>query len=141
MKLRKIYSNLNGQFHNIRFKDGLNVVLAQITDMSKTDKDTHNLGKTLLISVIDFLLLKGINTKRKFFLTKGGFEGQFFMATLSAGLGTVDQLLGALRDHNDVAEYGVELFRQLNHVEISFSSELWKACRMASSLGFIRVDF
>jgi len=78
MKLCKIYSNKKDQFHDIEFHDGLNVILAQIMDKSKTEKDTHNLGKTLLISVIDFLLLKGISNKNKFFLTKGGFDGQIF---------------------------------------------------------------
>ncbi len=87
MKLCKIYSNLDSQFHNIRFHDGLNVILAQITDKSKTEKDTHNLGKTLLISIIDFLLLKGIGQKNRFFLTKGGFEAQFFFGELQLNNG------------------------------------------------------
>ena len=82
MKFSKIYSNKNTQFHNIEFNEGLNVVLAEITDKSKTEKDTHNLGKTLLISIIDFLLLKNISTKSKFFLTKGGFKEQVFFAEL-----------------------------------------------------------
>jgi len=79
MKLCKIYSNDETQFHNIEFQDGLNVILAEITDRSKTDKDTHNLGKTLLISLIDFLLLKQIKDKSKFFLTKGGLRTRFFL--------------------------------------------------------------
>ena len=82
MKLCKIYSNKEDQFHNIEFHDGLNVILAQIIDKSKIEKDTHNLGKTLLISIIDFLLLKGVGQKNKFFLTKGGFEGQSFFGEL-----------------------------------------------------------
>lgn len=36
----------------------------------------------MLIHLIDFLLLKQIRRKRKFFLTKGGFEGQTFFAEL-----------------------------------------------------------
>ena len=87
MKFSKIYSNKNAQFHNIEFYEGLNVVLAEITDKSKTEKDTHNLGKTLLISIIDFLLLKNISQKSKFFLTKGGFEEQVFFAELKLNSG------------------------------------------------------
>ena len=83
MKFSKIYSNKNSQFHNIEFDEGLNVILAEIADKSKTEKDTHNLGKTLLISLIDFLLLKNIGQKSKFFLTKGGFEEQVFFAELN----------------------------------------------------------
>jgi uncharacterized protein YydD (DUF2326 family) len=88
MKFCKIYSNIDEQFHNIEFnEEGLNVILAEITDKSRTDKDTHNLGKTLLISVIDFLLLKNISNKSKFFLTKGGFEEQVFFAELHLNSG------------------------------------------------------
>lgn len=87
MKLCKIYSNNNAQFHNIEFNEGLNVILAKITDKSRTEKDTHNLGKTLLISIIDFLLLKKVNYKEKFFLTKGGFEGQVFFTELELNNG------------------------------------------------------
>ena len=88
MKLSKIYSNDENNFNNIEFNDSLNVIIAEITDKTKTEKDTHNLGKTLLISVIDFLLLKNINNKLKFFLTKGGFEGQVFFAELGLNDGS-----------------------------------------------------
>jgi len=87
MKFCKIYSANNEKFHNIKFHDGFNVILAEITDKSKTEKDTHNLGKTSLISLIDFLLLKEINNKSKFFLTRGGFEGQVFYAELKLNCG------------------------------------------------------
>ena len=87
MKFSKIYSNKNAQFHNIEFYEGLNVVLAEIADKSKTEKDTHNLGKTLLISIIDFLLLKNIRQRSKFFLTKGGFEEQVFFAEIKLNSG------------------------------------------------------
>lgn len=87
MKFSKIYSNENAQFHNIEFYEGLNVVLAEITDKSKTEKDTHNLGKTLLISIIDFLLLDEIDNKSNFFLTKGGFEEQVFFVELKLNSG------------------------------------------------------
>lgn len=80
MNIRKIYADDESRFHNIQFHDGLNVVIAEITDLSKSEKDTHNLGKTLLISIIDFMLLKGTGNKKKFFLTKGGFENQLYFA-------------------------------------------------------------
>ena len=87
MKFCKIYSNKDDQFHNIEFEEGLNVILAKITDKSKADKDTHNLGKTLLIRLIDFLLLKKIPDKSKFFLTSGGFGEQIFFAELKLNNG------------------------------------------------------
>lgn len=82
MKLLKIYSNDEKNFHSIKFNDGLNVIIAEITDKTKTEREIHNLGKTFLISVIDFLLLKNISNKSKYFLTKGSFEGQIFFAEL-----------------------------------------------------------
>ena len=87
MKFSKIYSNKITQFHNIEFNEEVNVILAEIRDKSKTEKDTHGLGKTLLISIIDFLLLKTISRKAMYFLTKGGFEGQVFFAELKLNSG------------------------------------------------------
>ena len=68
MKLCKIYSN--EAFHNVKFSDGLNVIIGNISNRDDTEKDTHNLGKSLLLEIIDFLLLKGIKNKEKYFLTK-----------------------------------------------------------------------
>jgi len=76
MKLSKIYSSQPTLFipiylnHGLRHESGLNVVFAEITKHKDTKKDNHNLGKTILIQLIDFLLLKEISNKNKFFLTK-----------------------------------------------------------------------
>lgn len=67
MKLVRLYANKN--FHNIKFQTtGLNVVLGCITNKNINTKDTHNLGKTLLCDVIDFMMLKQV--KKDFFLKK-----------------------------------------------------------------------
>lgn len=68
MKLSKIYSNK--PFKNVSFHDGLNVIIGKISKRDDTHLDSHNLGKSLLLEVIDFLLLKEITTKEKYFLTK-----------------------------------------------------------------------
>ena len=88
MKIRRIYCSDKDRFHNIVFADGFNVIQAEITDRSDEKKDTHNLGKTLLIHLIDFLMLKKIANKTGFFLTKGGFEGQVFFAELQLNSGS-----------------------------------------------------
>ena len=59
MKLSQLYSNK--KFKNIVFNDGLNLVLAKVTKRQDFNKDSHNLGKTTLIDVIDFMLLKGLD--------------------------------------------------------------------------------
>jgi uncharacterized protein YydD (DUF2326 family) len=88
MKIRRIYCSNKDRFHNTIFVDGFNVIQADITDRSDKKKDTHNLGKTLLIHLIDFLMLKHIENKKRFFLTKGGFEGQVFFAEIQLNSGS-----------------------------------------------------
>lgn len=56
MKLSQIYANK--PFKKIQFNDGFNVILGKVSNPKDKDKDSHNLGKTTLISVIDFMLLK-----------------------------------------------------------------------------------
>jgi uncharacterized protein YydD (DUF2326 family) len=68
MKLSKIYANQ--LFKNIEFNDGLNVIVGEISARENRDLDNHNIGKSLLLEVIDFLLLKKISNKKKYFLTK-----------------------------------------------------------------------
>jgi uncharacterized protein YydD (DUF2326 family) len=57
MKLTKLYTNKPQQFDPVLFVDGLNVVIAEIRMPENKKKDTHNLGKTTLGRLIDFLLL------------------------------------------------------------------------------------
>ena len=60
MKLIRVFSD--GPFKNVKFDEGYNVVLATIYD-KENKKDTHNLGKTSLLVVIDFLLLAKFSIK------------------------------------------------------------------------------
>ncbi|MFH0889320.1 MAG: DUF2326 domain-containing protein [Planctomycetota bacterium] len=63
MKLNKIYSNKD--FHNTKFNLGLSVIYADVK--AKTSPNSsHNLGKSKLIELINFLLLKGITPKEHF---------------------------------------------------------------------------
>ena len=57
MKLRALYSNDDGRFPRIDFREGLNVVFARVRDPRVQNRDSHNLGKTFLIRVLDFALL------------------------------------------------------------------------------------
>ncbi|MDP8237700.1 MAG: DUF2326 domain-containing protein [Candidatus Hatepunaea meridiana] len=68
MKLSKLYSNKPEVFPPIKFLPGLNVILAEIRLPEKQEEDTHNLGKTILGSLIDFCLLAGKD--KSFFLFK-----------------------------------------------------------------------
>lgn len=68
MRLSKVYSNYPRKFRPVTFRDGLNVIMGQVTQPSARDRDTHNLGKTLFAQVIDFCLMKKKNPD--FFLFK-----------------------------------------------------------------------
>lgn len=74
MKLIKVFSD--GPFKNTEFNEGYNVVLAKIHD-KENKKDTHNLGKTSLLVVIDFLLLSKFS-KNSPILTNPIFASQSF---------------------------------------------------------------
>ena len=68
MRLSKIYAHDSKVFAPILFRHGLNVVLAEIRVPENKKKDTHNLGKTTLVRLIDFCLLAGRDAS--FFLFK-----------------------------------------------------------------------
>ncbi|ANJ25783.1 DUF2326 domain-containing protein [Agromyces aureus] len=59
MKLSKLYSNQPDLFRPIEFNPGLNVVLAEIRLPENLNRDTHNLGKTTVGTLIDYCLLSG----------------------------------------------------------------------------------
>ncbi|QUS41858.1 DUF2326 domain-containing protein [Tardiphaga alba] len=65
VQLNRLYSNLNSLFTPIHFnaaKDArlLNVIFAEVRRKKSKKSDSHNLGKTTLIELIDFMLLKEI---------------------------------------------------------------------------------
>ena len=68
MKLSKIYAN-NQKFKPIIFNEGFNVIFANIDNEINQDTgkvQEHNLGKTSLVYLIDFLLLKGVDKNNLF---------------------------------------------------------------------------
>ncbi|WP_073166272.1 DUF2326 domain-containing protein [Tangfeifania diversioriginum] len=81
MKLVRVYSNKN--FINIKMDHHFNVVLARISDMESKD-DAHNLGKTSLVHVINFLLLGKFN---KNFFENELFNGQIFYGEIELNSG------------------------------------------------------
>jgi len=82
MRIVKIYSNKH--FRNIEFNSLFNVVLATIFDKIKK-KDVHNLGKTSLIHVINFLLLGSFD--KKVFGNRNVFAGVIFYGEIELNNG------------------------------------------------------
>ena len=68
MRLSRIYSDREREFPVVNFKEGLNVVKAEIRLPENLAEDTHNLGKTTLGRLIDFCFLSKRNAN--FFLFK-----------------------------------------------------------------------
>ena len=63
MQISRVYSNIPELFTPIQFNygvisDELNVIMGEVRKPSDKRKDYHNLGKTILLSLIDFLMLK-----------------------------------------------------------------------------------
>lgn len=68
MQLNKLYCN-KSNFKHIKFNlNGLNVVYADVKTKLKEKKNSHDLGKTKLAELIDFMMLKEI--KKNHFLLK-----------------------------------------------------------------------
>jgi hypothetical protein len=72
MKLSQLYANTES-FKSIVFNEGMNIILGRVTKKSDLTKDSHNLGKSTLIAVLDFMMLKNID-KSHFFKQ---FEDKF----------------------------------------------------------------
>jgi uncharacterized protein YydD (DUF2326 family) len=68
MNLSRLYSNQRVLFEPIDFVKGLNVVLAEIRLPDNREKDTHNLGKSTLVSLLDFCFIS--KRSKEFFLFK-----------------------------------------------------------------------
>jgi len=69
MKLSRLYSDQPALFVPINFHEGLNVILANIQRSKDPSALGHNLGKSLLIDIIDFGLLKEVK-KEHFFKSR-----------------------------------------------------------------------
>jgi uncharacterized protein YydD (DUF2326 family) len=86
MKLSQLYANK--PFKNIVFNDGINLVLARVTKHLDRNKDSHNLGKTTLIAVIDFMLLKQLSEDHIFKKFHNKFSGYVFYMEIYLNTGS-----------------------------------------------------
>jgi uncharacterized protein YydD (DUF2326 family) len=77
MKIMQIYSNKK-EFKSVKFDEHLNIILGAVKDKKNTESDSHNLGKSTLISLIDFCLLKGRSDSHFLFKNYNLFEEYIF---------------------------------------------------------------
>ena len=78
MKLSKIYSNQDRKFKPIFFNMGLNFIYGDVRYPENKKLDSHNLGKTTLARLLDFMLLAKRNNKSFLFANYDIFESFVF---------------------------------------------------------------
>jgi Uncharacterized protein conserved in bacteria len=104
MKLSKLYCNQPG-FKNIRFNlNGINVVYADVETEIKEKKNSHDLGKTKLAELIDFLFLKTI-TSQHFLLKheKQHFQNHVFYLELLLNSGQYLTIKRAVKNNTKIS--------------------------------------
>ena len=77
MKLSRLYCNDN-RFHDIEFNDGMNIVIGEVSRRIDKGRDSHNLGKSTLVTLLDFMLLKNIDQEHIFKRFSDLFAGHVF---------------------------------------------------------------
>lgn len=82
MKISKLYSNLAQKFNEIKFNEGLNFIYGDVKHPKNHDLDSHNLGKTTLARLLDFMFLARKHKDHFLFKNKGVFEGFIFFLEL-----------------------------------------------------------
>ncbi len=130
MQISRLYSNHDEVFTPIEFNFGedatcLNAVLGEIRHPSDDARDSHNLGKTTLLHLIEFLMLKGMSPGHFLAKNKSLFVGfEFFIeialnsgrfATVRRGVDNPNLVSLALHDEPresfiDVSEDGWDHF-------------------------------
>lgn len=86
MKLSSLYSNKRN-FKRIDFNDGVNIIIGRINNPEIKNTYTHNLGKSLIVKLVDFLLLKE-KINKDFFLKKNSlFKDYVFFLELKLNNG------------------------------------------------------
>jgi uncharacterized protein YydD (DUF2326 family) len=89
MKIIRIYSNME-QFKPITFTEGFNVIYGDVVEKSSRlegKPHEHNLGKTTLVKLIDFMLLKSVSKKSFFNRFSKKFTGWVFFMEIKLNNG------------------------------------------------------
>lgn len=93
MQLSRLYSNIPNVFEPVDFNFGenahiMNVVYGEVHKPSDKKRDSHNLGKTTLLHLIDFMMLKRVG--QDFFLLKHSSRFHNFIFFLEIALNSGD---------------------------------------------------
>lgn len=108
MQISRIYSNRPDIFSPIEFNcreysDRLNVIYGEVRHPSDQKRDSHNLGKSTLLKVIDFLLLKGVTPDHFLVRNKDRFDGFVFFIEIALNAGDFATIRRGVSNPNRVA--------------------------------------
>jgi len=103
VKLISLYSNNNEVFPLIQFRNGFNVIFAQVKDPHLQEKDSHNLGKTFLIDVLDFVLLADVAQDHPFRQRPEIFDELVLYLQLETHLGQYVTVKRAVKGRNPIS--------------------------------------
>jgi uncharacterized protein YydD (DUF2326 family) len=108
VQISRVYSNRPAVFAPITLNYGieanhLNVIYGEVRRPSDKARDSHNLGKTTLLHLIDFLLLKGMSPDHFLQKHKDRFEGFVFFVELALNAGDYVTIRRGAANPNDIA--------------------------------------
>jgi uncharacterized protein YydD (DUF2326 family) len=108
VQISRIYSNRPKIFEPIEFNccksaDRLNVIYGEVRHPKDHKKDSHNLGKTTLVGLIDFLMLKGISPDQFLVKHKDRFGGFVFFLEIALNNGEFATIRRGALDANKIA--------------------------------------
>lgn len=137
MKLSKIYSNQSKIFPPITFNDGFNVIYAEVTKPKDKSEDSHNLGKTLLIHLLDFMLLKEFGKGLFLYDNKSRFNDFSFFLELALHKG---QFLTIRRDVNLASKVWIHEHSKSKQDYSALSDDDWSYKKLAFKKGKKKLD-
>jgi len=108
MQISRIYSNKPLVFSPIDFNCGdeankLNVIYGEVRHPKDQKKDSHNLGKTTLSHLIDFLLLKGTSPDQFLVKHQDRFKDFVFFIEILLNAGDFATIRRSAEDPNKIA--------------------------------------
>src|ERR1700728_4024236 len=108
MQISRIYSNKPSVFSPITLNygdeaDRLNVIYGEVRKPADKTRDSHNLGKTTLLHLIDFLLLRGMSPAHFLQKHKDRFEAFLFFIELRLNSGQFVTVRRGADNPNSVA--------------------------------------
>jgi uncharacterized protein YydD (DUF2326 family) len=119
MQIGRIYSNNDKVFAPIDFNFGesanrLNVIYGEVHHPKDQKRDSHNLGKTTLIHLIDFLMLKGTSPEQFLVKHSDRFKDFVFFLEIALNSGGFATVRRSSADANKIslklhAEHGLNL--------------------------------